>query len=84
VEDEENDIMNNPLKLIFDIVYWRKKSPKKGNIFMNNHLQKTTLHINILTLKGTVARDFFPQFFFHELTPYGPLIHTIKYFRIRF
>ncbi len=35
-------------------------------------------------LKGTVARDIFTTVFFHELTPYGPLIHTLKYFRIRF
>jgi hypothetical protein len=34
--------------------------------------------------KGTVARDFLPLFFFIKLTPYGPLIHTLKYFRIRF
>jgi hypothetical protein len=36
------------------------------------------------TVKGTVARDFLPLVFFHELTPYGPLILTLKYFRIRF
>jgi hypothetical protein len=34
-------------------------------------------------LKGTVARDFY-HCFFHKLTPYGPLIHILKYFRIRF
>jgi hypothetical protein len=33
-------------------------------------------------IKGTVARDFWPLFFFHESTPYGPLIHTLKHFRI--
>ncbi len=33
-------------------------------------------------LKGTVTRDFWPLFFFHESTPYGPLIHTLKHFRI--
>jgi hypothetical protein len=32
--------------------------------------------------KGTVARDFLPLVFFHESTPYGPLIHTLKHFRI--
>ncbi len=33
-------------------------------------------------LKGTVARDFWPLVFFHESTTYGPLIHTLKQFRI--
>ncbi len=28
------------------------------------------------SLKGTVARDFWPLVFFHESTPYGPLIHV--------
>ncbi len=32
-------------------------------------------------LKGTVARDFW-LLFFYESTPYGPLIHTLKHFRI--
>jgi hypothetical protein len=35
-------------------------------------------------LKGTVARDFLLLVFFHELTPDRPLIHTLKYFQIRF
>jgi hypothetical protein len=34
------------------------------------------------SLKGIVARDFWPLVFFHESTPYGPLIHTLKQFRI--
>jgi hypothetical protein len=34
--------------------------------------------------KGTEARDFLPLVFFMKLTPYEPLIHTLKYFRIRF
>ncbi len=35
-------------------------------------------------VKGTVARDFLLLFFFHKLTSYGPLINTLKYFRIQF
>jgi hypothetical protein len=38
--------------------------------------------IFLIFLKGTVARDFWPLVFFHESTPYGPLIHTPKHFRI--
>jgi hypothetical protein len=34
------------------------------------------------TVKGTVARDFRPLIF-SSSTPSGPLIHTLKYFRIR-
>ncbi len=37
----------------------------------------------VVHFKGTVARDCRPLVFFHESTPYGPLIHTVKYFRIR-
>ncbi len=36
-------------------------------------------------IKGTVARDLIFTFgFFNELNSYGPLIHILKYFRIRF
>jgi hypothetical protein len=35
-------------------------------------------------LKGTVAQDFCPLFFFRESTPYEPLSHTLNYFRIQF
>jgi hypothetical protein len=38
---------------------------------------------SLALVKGTVARDFRPLIFFHQSTPFGPLIHTIKYFRIR-
>jgi hypothetical protein len=42
------------------------------------------LIFEIFVFKGTVARDFWPLFFFHKLIPYGSLNHTLKYFRIRF
>ena len=34
------------------------------------------------TIKESVSRDFWPQFFYHDSNPSGPLINRVKYFRI--
>ena len=36
---------------------------------------------NSYTLKGTVARDFYPPFFFHESTTPGLFMNRLKQFR---
>jgi hypothetical protein len=53
-----------------------------GRVDIQEHCakpNKCTKHI-----KGTIAQDCSTSGFFHESTPYEPLIHTVKYSRIRF
>ncbi len=59
---------------ILDICYFRKI------IFL---IIIYNFYLNSFYLKGTVARGFWTSAFFHQTNKPGPLIHILKYFRIR-
>ncbi len=60
----------------FLISGWFKNRPK---IFLGSSIYIKPKNC----LKRIVAQDFWPPIFFHESTPYGYLIHTLNFFRIR-
>ena len=62
-------------------LFWSLK--KKESNFRNVSLHLYSFKFVLCSLKG-VCHEIFDPYFFHDSNPSGPLINSLKYFRIRF